>query len=94
MLNLRKIELNDLKSLFFIERDILINPDAKKRRNAQLQRAMTLSNLEHHTTGLVLALFSGELVEAFSDFVECTEDFVQLKGGVMIPVRAIVDVEL
>lgn len=94
MLNLRKIDLIELKSLFFIERDILLDPDAKKNRYQKLVRAMTLSNMEHQTTGMTLALLNGELVQTFSDFVDCTDDHVQLRGGVTIPIRAIVDVDL
>ena len=93
MVNLKKLDLTEIKSVFFIERDILVNIEARKSRLQKLYKAMSLSHLEHQSIGIVTALFNGEVVEVFSDFIECTEDFVQLKGGVIIPMRAIVDVE-
>jgi hypothetical protein len=73
--------------------DTLFHAEAKKSRLEKLHIAALLSHFEHQTIGIVTTLFSGEVVEVYSDFVECAEDFVQLKGGVIIPIRAIVDVE-
>ena len=93
MLNLRKIDLSEIKLSFFIERDTLVHSEAKNSRLEKLRRAMILCNIEHQTIGIVTTLFSGEVVEVHSDFIECMDDYVQLKGGVVIPIRAIVDVD-
>ena len=93
MYNLRVLDLNEIKSKFFIERDILFNTEAKKTRLQKLQKAMMLSHIEHQTIGIITTLFSGEVVQVYCDLIECADDFVQLKGGIIIPIRAIVDVE-
>ena len=93
MLNPRKIDLSEIKSSFFIERDSLINQEAKRSRLEKLRKASIHCNREHQTIGIMTTLISGEVVEVHSDFIECTDDFVQLNDGVIIPMRAIVDVD-
>ena len=93
MLNPRKIDLSEIKLSFFIERDSLINQEARRSRLEKLRKATILCNREHQTIGIITTLFSGEVVTVHSDFIECTDDFVQLKEGVIIPMRAIVDVD-
>jgi hypothetical protein len=93
MQNIRTINPSDLRMLYFCTKDVLQNEADKEIRNRKLERAMVLSNCEHITISLSLRLYSGETVETQSDVVDFGDDYITLKGGYFVPVRAIVDVD-
>ena len=71
-------------------------PDAEQRvaRKHDLISAMNETNLDHDDIGLIIQLATGERVEVLCNFIEMSGDFVELKGGYVIPVRVIEKVEI
>ncbi len=74
--------------------DVLVVPEHQAIRNHDLITAMNETNSDHDEIGLIIQLATGERVEVLSNFIEISGDFVQLKGGYMIPVRVIEKVEI
>ena len=94
MKDTRLINPSDVRLFYFGLKDVLTTDDEKEARKAKLQRAMILSNCEHMTISLCMKLPNGERLETESDVVDYADDFVILKGGIAIPVWAIVDVDV
>ena len=71
-------------------------PDAEQRvaRKHDLISAMNETNLDHDDIGLIIQLATGERVEVLCNFIEMSGDFVELKGGYVIPLRVIEKVEI
>jgi len=94
MKNSRVINPSDIRLFYFGSRDVLTNDNEKEARRHKLQRATILSNCEHIPVNLHLQLPNGEQLETESDLLGYAEDYVILKGGIYIPVRTIVDVDI
>ena len=78
----------------FSSSDVLKNPEDRKVRKHDLITAMSETNLDHDDIGLIVHLATGERVEVLSNFIEMSGDFVELKGGCIIPLHAIEKVEI
>lgn len=90
----RVINPSDIRLFYFGSKDVLTNTEEKEVRKGKLQRAMILSNCERISISLYMQLPNGETLETESDLVDYADDFVILKGGVSIPVVAIIDVDV
>jgi hypothetical protein len=55
---------------------------------------MNETQQDHDDIGLIFQLASGERVQVMCNFIEMSGDFVELKGGYVLPVRAIEKVEI
>ncbi len=84
----------EISSEHFSSYDVLKNPDDKATRKHDLHTAMNETHSDHDDIGLIVHLATGERVEVLSNFIELTGDFVELKGGCIIPVHAIEKVEI
>ena len=89
----RRINLDIIPSLHFTKTDTL-SPEEKRERQRQLISATALTTFDHEEIGLVVKLADGENVEVVSNLIDYEGDFVELKGGYIIPLRAIVKVEI
>lgn len=78
----------------FSSQDVLKREEDKNLRKHDLFTAMNETIVDHDDIGLIVHLASGERVEVLSNFIEISGAFVQLKGGYMIPVKAIEKVEI
>jgi hypothetical protein len=94
MKDARLINPSDTRLLYFGSQDVLSNNEEKEWRKGKLQRAMIISNCEHVPISLYMQLPNGEKLETESDMIDYADDFVTLKGGFYIPVRAILDVDV
>jgi hypothetical protein len=92
-MNLRIINPEEIKSEHFAHDEVLKNEDDRWERISKLLKAVLLSNVEHQEIGIVIKLDSGEIIETFSNLIDFAEDYVMIKGGASIPLKAIVDVE-
>ncbi len=92
-MNCRRISLEIIPSLHFTKFDMLL-PDERREREHQLVSATALTMSDHEEVRLVLQLADGENVEVVSNLIDYEGDFVELKGGYTIPIRAIVKVEM
>lgn len=93
-MNVRKITPEDVKAVHFTRSEVLRAEEERRARIEKLLKAVVLSNCEHQDVGIVIKLASGEVIETFCDLVDFADDFVMIKGGAIIPLKAIVDVEL
>jgi hypothetical protein len=78
----------------FSDRDVLYTPEAQEARMHDLKTAMIETSENHDDFGLIIRLASGERVQVFSNFIEVDDHYVQLRGGHIVPVRAIERVEI
>jgi hypothetical protein len=93
-MNVRQIDSEKMKNEHFTHSAVVIREDDRVALIGKLLRAVILSHREHQMIGIVIKLESGEIIETFCDHIDFAEDFVMIKGGATIPVKAIVDVEL
>lgn len=93
-MNYRKINPDSIPFLHFAKSDVLPSPEDKRERQHQLASATALTMLDHEEIGLVVKLDDGENVEVVSSLIDLEGDYVELKGGYTIPLRAILKVEM
>jgi hypothetical protein len=91
-MNAKKVTLEDLKNHHFATEDVLSTFDERFERQHKLRTAMSLTNVDHESITLIIKLANGELIEISSDLIDYEDDFVEIRGGVGIPLKAIVDV--
>jgi hypothetical protein len=87
----QKEQINTLK--FF--RDEVIDEKVRQRlRKFDLDRALILGNIDHNKVTIIFKTEDGTLLQVKTTIWAVTEEYVALKGGVHIPIKAIVDLEL
>ena len=84
----------DLRGKHFSTEEVLKDRSAQAARKHALQAATTETNQDHDEIGLWIRLSDGTTVEVYSDFIDFEGDFVELKGGCIVPVKAIEKVEV
>lgn len=84
----------ELSTEHFSMHDVLKKEEERQIRKHDLFTAMNETNQDHDDIGLIVHLATGERVEVMSNFIELSGDFVELKGGCIIPVKAIEKVEI
>ncbi|HEX5169969.1 MAG TPA: hypothetical protein VFW11_12410 [Cyclobacteriaceae bacterium] len=92
-MNVRKIELNEMKVAHFSKRDVLEDEGARMERIHKLLKAVVLSHLEHQDVGIVIKLESDELIETYCNLIDFAGDYVMIKGGTIIPLISIAEIE-
>lgn len=92
-MDVRKIDPEKMKNEHFTHSAVVISEDDRVTLIGKLLRAVILSHREHQMIGIVIKLESGEIIETFCDHIDFADDFVMIKGGATVPVKAIVDVE-
>lgn len=78
----------------FAHDDVLTLQEDRSEREHALRSATAYTMDSHDEVGLIVKLANGETVEVLSNMVELEGDFVELKGGYSIPVKAILKVEM
>jgi hypothetical protein len=91
-MNARKVTIEEIRSLKFAAEEVLTTFEEKFEREHKLKTAMALTNSDHECISLFVRLATGEVVEIASDLIDLEEDFVEIRGGYGIPLRAILDV--
>lgn len=92
--SLRPITPMELSTQRFPIEDVLTTKEERFVRIHDLKTAMNETNQDHDDIGIIVRLANGERVEVISNFIELSGDFIELKGGVTIPLRAIEKVEI
>lgn len=88
-----KIEKEKIEDLRFPSTDVLVNPVEINERKANLERALSLGNLEHSKIKIYFEDDSScKMVETTVWGV--TDNRVILKQGVVIPIKRIYSVEV
>lgn len=77
----------------FATQDVLTDPAAVTVRRRNLQRALSLGNLYRHKVAITYRLHHQVPQRVVTTVWAVTENYVMLKGGRTIPIRAIESVE-
>ncbi len=85
------IEKENITGLKFPETDVLTSKDDIKIRNANLERALKLGNLEHNKIKIVFEDTEG-LKQVETTVWGVTDKRVILKQGVVIPIHRIYEI--
>ncbi|HEX5111424.1 MAG TPA: hypothetical protein VFV79_01145 [Saprospiraceae bacterium] len=93
MKNSRIISPSDVRLYYFSSKDVLLSNDEKENRRKKLQRAVAMTHNVRVPISIYLKLPSGETLETHSDSFAFADDFVIIKGGFVIPLGAILDVD-
>ena len=92
VMNAKRITFEELRHQKFATEDVLTTFDDKFERQHKLRTAMALTHSDHEHISLFVQLSNGELIEITSDLIDYEDDFVEIRGGIGIPLKAIVDV--
>jgi hypothetical protein len=93
MTNITTIEKESISGLKFPDTDVLKTKDEIKLRNADLERAMKLGNLEHNKIKIVFEDSEG-IKQVNTTVWGVTDKRVILKQGVVIPIHRIHEVNV
>jgi len=88
----KKVAHIDLLNQHFALEDVLSTFEDRFERQHKLRTAMALTNAHHEHISLYVKLANGETIEISSDLIDFEDDFVEIRGGIGIPLKAIVDV--
>lgn len=91
-MDFKKVTLEEISNQHFSTEDVLTTFEQRFEREHKLRTAMSLTNVDHETITLLVKLSNGELVQITSSLIDFEDDFVELRGGIGIPLKAIVDV--
>lgn len=89
MKTVEKISKENIKDLKFNMIDVLEAPEAKKKRAADLHRALILGNLLQNKVQIVFEDKAQQRYEVDTTVWAVGDKFVTLKGGVHVPINAI-----
>lgn len=91
---MRSISVSDIIHYQFAKTEVLADEHARITRMFDLNGAQAVTNLEHEEVGLIVRLETGEDVEILSDLIDVGTVHVEVKGGHLIPITAILRVEI
>jgi uncharacterized protein (UPF0248 family) len=77
----------------FCKEEVIKDTSSRKLRMYDLDKALSLGNLYHQKVKIVYMLRNGELQQVETTVWAVGEEYVILKGGITIPVHAILRVE-
>lgn len=83
------IDKEQISSLQFSKKEVLLTADELSKRTADLYRAQTLGNLLQSKVKLVFETANGSLCQVETTVWAVGNDFICLKGGVVIPINSI-----
>jgi len=88
----RKITLDELRHQQFPSDDVLTTFNERYNREHKLRSAMALTHGDHEPIWILVALATGETAEVYSNLIDLEDNYVELHGGLGIPLTAIYDV--
>ncbi len=93
MKTIELIEKEQISQLQFGKKEVLINPEDRKKRMADLYRSQTLGNLLQTKVKLTFESADEHTYQVNTTVWAVGADFISLKGGVYIPIHAILHVD-
>lgn len=93
MENIITIEKENLNNLKFAIKDVLSNEILIAKRTYNIQKAVRLGNLYKGKVTIKFRNFANELMSVNTTIWAWGSDYISLKGGNSIPVKAIEDIE-
>lgn len=93
MKTIEKIEKEDIKNLKFNKAEVLENTDDIKKRWNDLFRAQALGNLLQSKVHITFETADQKTYKVHTTIWAVGQDFITLKGGIHIPVGAVIEVD-
>lgn len=93
MENITIVPKEQLNTLKFIKNEVIPETVLQRLRKFELDRALILGNIDHNKVSITFKTEDGSLLQVKTTIWAVTEDYVALKGGVHIPIKAIVAIE-
>ncbi|WP_276498179.1 hypothetical protein [Pontibacter litorisediminis] len=87
------MEKEQIPALRFGTNDVLTDPEARKKRMWDLNRATSLGNVYHGKVEITFQTADGELHRVDTTVWAVDEKFMTLKAGCSIPVTSIIGIE-
>ena len=94
MENITTVPKEQLTNLKFIKNEVIPETVLQRLRKFELDRALILGNIDHNKVSIIFKTEDGSLLQVRTTIWAVTENYVALKGGVHIPIKAIVAIEL
>ncbi len=89
---IRKMTLEEIRHHRFSEIEVLRTPAERRERHHKLESAMALTNGQHEPVWIHVGLIDGQVVEIYSSLIDLEDEYVEIRGGLGIPLKAIYDV--
>jgi len=90
---LKSVASTKIAGFHYPKTDVLPDEQSRINRMLDLKSAMAVTNVEHEEIGIIVRLDNGDEVEILSDLIDVEESFVEVRGGHLIPISAILRVE-
>ncbi|HLU88229.1 MAG TPA: hypothetical protein VKZ51_00245 [Cyclobacteriaceae bacterium] len=94
MENITTVQKEQLNSFRFYQTEVISEQVLQRLRKFDLDRALVLGNIDHNKVTIVLKTIDGALLQVKTTVWAVTDDYVCLKGGIYVPIKAIVDIIL
>ena len=94
MQNITTVQKEQLNTLRFFKSEVILEKIQQRLRKFDLERALVLGNVDHNKVNIIFKTEDGSLLQVNTTIWAVTDDYICLKGGVNIPIKAIVDIEL
>lgn len=89
-----QMTVEQLADKHFYTKDVLLGDKKRAERKHLLESAARETQQDHDEIGLWIRLQDGRTAEVFSNFIAIANEFVELRGGCTVPVKAIEKVEI
>jgi uncharacterized protein (UPF0248 family) len=89
--SLISIEKEQVRDLRFPANEVLETEEQRHRRQAELDRALVLGNIDHNKVRIIFADAEG-VKEVQTTIWAVTDERIILKSGMVIPIRRILEV--
>ncbi|WP_111671780.1 hypothetical protein [Algoriphagus litoralis] len=87
------IDKENIFSLSFSKSDVILNPEDQKKRMADLYRSQTLGNLLQTKVKLTFEAADLNTYQVETTVWAVGDTFISLKGGIYLPISAILRVD-
>ncbi len=87
------IEKEQISQLQFAKKEVLQNPEDRKKRLSDLFRSQTLGNLLQTKVTITFEAADDQTYQVHTTVWAVGSDFISLKSGIYIPIHAIVQVD-
>jgi hypothetical protein len=94
MENITTVQKEQINTLRFFRNDVIVEKVLQRIRQFDLDRALILGNIDHNKVTIIFKTEDGTLLQVKTTIWAVTDEYVCLKGGVNIPIKAIVDIEI
>ncbi len=92
MENIATVQKEQLNTLRFYQNEVILEKVLQAIRQFDLNRALVLGNIDHNKVAIVFKTADGSLLQVNTTIWAVTDEYICLKGGINVPIKAIVDI--